>query len=42
MTDFVATISAAYATDGDALELGRAVHDGSLERDARCASRSRR
>jgi DNA helicase HerA-like ATPase len=34
MTDFVATISAAYATEGDALDLGRAVHDGKLERDA--------
>jgi DNA double-strand break repair helicase HerA and related ATPase len=32
--DFAATISAAYATEGEAIDLGRAVHEGKLERDA--------
>ncbi|MEA2284848.1 MAG: double-strand break repair helicase HerA and related ATPase [Solirubrobacteraceae bacterium] len=32
--DFAKTIAAAYATDGEALELGRAVHDGEVHRDA--------
>src|SRR5215208_6248168 len=34
MTDFAAAINAAYATEGDAIDLGRGVHDGELARDA--------
>ena len=34
MTDAAATLTAAYATDGAAIDLGRAVHDGALLRDA--------
>ena len=34
MTDFAATINAAYATEGDAIDLGRGVHDGALVREA--------
>ena len=34
MTDAAATLAAAYATDGAAIDLGRAVHDGALLRDA--------
>jgi DNA helicase HerA-like ATPase len=34
MADFAATIGAAYETEGAAVELGRAVHDGRLARDA--------
>jgi DNA helicase HerA-like ATPase len=32
--DFAKTIAAAYATEGEALDLGRAVHDGAVHRDA--------
>jgi uncharacterized protein len=32
--DFAATVSAAYATTGAAIDLGRGVHDGQLFRDA--------
>src|ERR1700712_4544761 len=32
--DFAATISAAYATTGAAIDLGRGVHEGQLYRDA--------
>ena len=34
MTDFAATINAAYATEGAAVDLGRGLHDGELFRDA--------
>ncbi len=34
MTDFAATITAAYATEGAAIDLGRGVHEGELVRDA--------
>ncbi len=34
MTDFATTIRDAYATSGAAIDLGRGVHDGVLERDA--------
>jgi DNA helicase HerA-like ATPase len=35
MTDFAASISAAYATEGEAIDLGRAaVHEGTLHREA--------
>jgi uncharacterized protein len=34
MTGFAATINAAYATEGEAIEFGRAVHEGALERSA--------
>ena len=34
MSDFAGTISAAYATEGDAIDLGRAVHEGQLHRKA--------
>jgi hypothetical protein len=34
MSDFETTISAAYATAGAAIDLGRAVHDGELVRSA--------
>jgi hypothetical protein len=34
MTDFAATINAAYATEGAAIDLGRGVHDGELVREA--------
>jgi hypothetical protein len=34
MSDFAATISEAYATEGAAIDLGRGVHDGSLATDA--------
>ena len=33
MSDFAATIAAAYATEGEAIDLGRAVHEGQLHRD---------
>jgi uncharacterized protein len=33
MSDFAATVAAAYATEGDAIDLGRAVHEGALLRD---------
>jgi DNA helicase HerA-like ATPase len=32
--DFAAAISAAYATEGEAIDLGRAVHEGTLVREA--------
>ena len=35
MTDFAATLTAAYATEGAAIDLGRGVHDGALLRDGR-------
>ncbi len=35
MSDFAAIIGDAYAVDGPALDLGRAVHDGALHTDAR-------
>ena len=34
MSDFAATISEAYATEGAAIDLGRGVHDGSLATEA--------
>ena len=34
VTDFAATISTAYATVGEAVDLGRGVHEGQLFRDA--------
>src|SRR5687767_11707149 len=34
MADFAAAIRAAYETEGAAVELGRAVHDGQLAREA--------
>ncbi len=34
MSDFVTDITAAYAADGPALELGRGIHDGKLEQAA--------
>ena len=34
MADFAETISEAYATEGDAVDLGRAVHEGELFREA--------
>jgi hypothetical protein len=34
MTAFAAAISAAYATEGEAVDLGRAVHEGELVREA--------
>ena len=34
MSDFAADIARAYAVDGPAIELGRGVHDGALEREA--------
>jgi uncharacterized protein len=34
MSDFAATISEAYATEGAAIDLGRGVHDGSLGTEA--------
>jgi uncharacterized protein len=34
VTGFAATIAAAYATEGAAIDLGRAVRDGKLEREA--------
>ena len=34
MSDFAATIAAAYATEGPAVDLGRGVHDGALAREA--------
>ena len=34
MSDFAATISEAYATEGAAIDLGRGVHDGELATDA--------
>ncbi len=34
MTDFGKTIAAAYEFEGEALELGRGVHDGELEKEA--------
>ena len=34
MSDFTATISEAYATEGAAIDLGRGVHDGELATDA--------
>ncbi len=34
MTDFGKTIAEAYEFEGEALELGRGVHDGELEKDA--------
>ena len=34
MTDFATTISDAYATEGEAVDLGRGVHEGELFRDA--------
>ena len=34
MSDFTATISEAYATEGAAIDLGRGVHDGELAADA--------
>jgi len=34
MSDFAATIAAAYAADGATIDLGRGVHDGTLEREA--------
>ena len=34
MSDFAATISEAYATEGAAIDLGRGVHDGKLVNDA--------
>ena len=33
-TDFAGTIAAAYTTSGPAIDLGRGVHDGSVERSA--------
>jgi uncharacterized protein len=35
VSDFASTINAAYTTEGAAIDLGRGVHDGTLERDAR-------
>ena len=34
LTDFAAAIATAYATEGEAIDLGRAVHEGTLEREA--------
>jgi DNA helicase HerA-like ATPase len=34
MTDFAASISAAYATEGEAIDLGLAVHEGTLHRES--------
>ena len=34
MADFAATVAAAYATDGPALDLGRGVHDGAVAPEA--------
>ena len=34
MTSFAETVAAGYAVEGDALDIGRGVHDGTLERDA--------
>ena len=36
------TISAAYATEGAAIDLGRAVHEGALARDVAVRCRWRR
>jgi uncharacterized protein len=35
VSDFAESIAAAYAVDGASLDLGRAVHDGTLHRDAK-------
>ena len=34
MTDFGKTIADAYAVEGEALDLGRGVHDGKLDKEA--------
>ena len=39
MTDFAATIAAAYAAEGPAIDLGRGVHDGAARAGRRRAGR---